>query len=169
MAKRRSSVRQEEMRRIIEAWKAQGGRWPATSAEIARFAIHNHLYTAQSLALLCGRELARAMREEYIKDDLGRPVRKLHAAKVSERDEDGSRTQRTLWGDIETADRIFMEASFQQRRTQIVGDCYQLNNDMDYYNGRHPAEPPIMLPFDFTDDVAERNLPTEYAPRRPES
>ena len=127
MGKGRSSFRQEEMRRIITAWKAGGGRWPATTAEIARFAVHNHLYTSQSLALLCQGELARAMREEYVKDSVGRPVRKLHAAKVSEHDENGARTQRTLWGDIETADRIFMEASFQQRRTQIVGDCCRAN------------------------------------------
>jgi hypothetical protein len=167
MSKRHSSFRKEEMRRIIEAWKASGGRWPATSAEIARFAIHNHLYNSQSLALLCARELARSMREEYTKDESGRSVRKLHAVKITERDESGKKTQRTLWGDEETFDRMFMETSFQQRRTQIVGDCCQLDNDVEYRNNRHPDELPIKMSYDFTDDVAEHNMPTEYCPQAP--
>lgn len=165
MAKRRSSFRREEMKRIIEAWKAQGGRWPATVGEISRFAVHNNLYSSQSLALLCARELARAMREEYVKDDSGRPVRKLHAVKITERDENGRKTQRTLWGDEETFNRHFMETSFQQRRTQIVGDCCQLDNDVAYRNSRRQDEPPIRMSYDFTDDVAEHNMPTEYCPR----
>ena len=38
---------------------------------------------------------------------------------------------------------------------------------MDYYNGHHLDEPPIQLSNDFTDDVAERNMPTEYVPNPP--
>jgi hypothetical protein len=165
MGRPRSSMRQEEMRRIIEKWKASGGRWPATTAEIARFAIHNNLYNPQSLALLCARELSRTMREENIKGNAGRTVRKLHAVKVTEPDESGKPTQRTLWGDDETFDRLFMETSFQQRRTQIVGDCCQLDNDVEERNSRHTDEPPIKMSFNFTDDVAEHNMPTEYCPR----
>jgi hypothetical protein len=154
MKKRHASVKQQELMRIIEEWKAAGGSWPASAIAIADFAVRRGLYgTRPQLTQICARELSRAMRQEHIKDVLGCPVRRLHAARFTEVGPDGVLRQRTLWGDIDTADRDFMEVAFAQRRDQIVGDCQQLSNDVNYYNRRHPNEAPIQLYFDFRDDL----------------
>jgi hypothetical protein len=49
-----------------------------------------------------------------------------------------------------------MQVALQQRRQQIVGDCYQLKMDTDSYNENRNPGPPIQLDLDFRDDVAER-------------
>ena len=69
--------------------------------------------------------------------------------------------------DIRRADRKFMERAFQQRRRQIVGECRQLNVDVDSYNDGHPTEKPIQLLLDFTEDVIELAQPTDYRPNNP--
>jgi hypothetical protein len=118
---------------------------------------------------VCASELSKAMREDYIVDEFGKPVRRLHSARIGERGADGEFIQQNLWGDIRTADRDFMEVSFQQRRNQIVGECRQLQNAIDYFNRKHPEDEPIQFIFDFTDDVIEGNMPVEYRPpRRPQ-
>lgn len=155
--------------RIVKAWEAAGNKWPAPSKAIAEFAIANNLWATHrgQLVKVCARELARAMREDYIVDELGRPVRRLHAARMGERDENGEWVQQTLWGDIRQMDRDFMEVSFQSRRGQIVGDCRQLQNDIDFFNRRHPENEPIQFVLDFTDDVTEAGMPASYRPARP--
>jgi hypothetical protein len=60
-----------------------------------------------------------------------------------------------------------MERAFQQRRRHIVGECRQLKNDVDSWNDGRSNEEPIQLLLDFTEDVAEISLPTEYRPNRP--
>jgi hypothetical protein len=169
MARRITRTLKEEMMQIVEAWKSSGGRWPAPVGEIVDFAIRNRLYnTPTRLRQLCARDLTEAMREEYVTDSQNRPVRKLHAARITDTDEDGGTIQRTLWADIDTAPRKFMELAFRQRRGQIVGDCRQLSNDVRYYNSKHPDEKPIQMCFDFRDDVAEADQPSEYV-QSPES
>src|SRR4051794_17434953 len=122
MGRRTRSTLQSEVMRIVEAWRADGGRWPATTSEIASFALQNGLYSATSrLKQLCARELAKAMREEYFTSEHGKVVRRLHAARFADPEGDGKK-QRTLWADIDSSDREFMEVAFQQRREQIVGD-----------------------------------------------
>ena len=163
MAKRISATLKDEMMQIVDAWKARGGKWPAPVADIVDFAIRNRLYNVPArVRQMCARDLTEAMREVYFPDSRGRPVRKLHAARIADVDEDGHKTQRTFWDDIETASRDFMEVAFQQRREQIVGDCRQLNNDVEYYNSKHPGERSVQLYFDFRDDVAEGDQPGEY-------
>ncbi|KAK0360602.1 hypothetical protein LTR94_026679, partial [Friedmanniomyces endolithicus] len=63
--------------------------------------------------------------------------------------------QLSLWADIDTAPREFLEKSFGQRRQAIVGDCFQIKQDIDHFNDEHPGEQPIQIILDFTDDVAE--------------
>ncbi len=108
------------------------------------------------------------MRESYLTDDNGRPVRKLHAARFHQKDKEGKETQMTLWADIDTADKAFMEVAFQQRREQIVGDCRQLKTDVDYYNTRRPKDQVRQPCFDFTDDMEESEMPDEYRPQSQE-
>lgn len=142
----------EQLQRIVELYRNSGKSWPASSSEIAEWAVAHDLFAlSRGIAVSqCAEMLARAMREEYITDSKGRIVRKYHAARMRR---DGR--QQTLWAELETASRPHMELAFAQRRQQIVGDCRQLKTDVDSYNDRHPSERAIQLAFDFTNDLAE--------------
>ena len=61
----------------------------------------------------------------------------------------------TFWADIETAPREHMVAAFSQRRTQIIGDCFQLKTDVDCFNNLRSTEEQIQMELNFTKDVAE--------------
>jgi hypothetical protein len=144
-----------QLRHIISQYKAAGEIWPATTRQIASWAIRQGLWGPQKSAVvgLCAEQLARAMRGEFFIDPQGRNVRAKHAARISR---DGE--QLVLWDDIRTASREHMGLAFQQRRHQIVGDCRQLKVDVDSYNeNRNPGEP-IQLVFDFRLDLMEREL-----------
>jgi hypothetical protein len=149
---------------IIRTWEKSGGKWPASADQIAEFALDHKLWDTPKSRMrrLCARELARVMREDYLLDERGRPVRRLHAALRTGQDDEGNNTQRMLWDDIRTADRDHMEVAFQLRRQQIVGDCRQLQIDAEYFNNRHLSEKPIQLCFNFMQDLAERDQPTQY-------
>lgn len=75
--------------------------------------------------------------------------------------------QLTLWADIDTAPRVFMEKSFAQRRKAIVNDCYQAKQDVDHFNAERGDSRPIQFVLEFADDVAEmeaaRNLDGKVA------
>ena len=142
----------EQMQDIVTKYINSGEQWPATTHEIAAWAINHHLWATQSTAIIniCAEQLARAMREEYIVDPQGHAVRAKHAARV---ERDG--TQLVLWDDIRTASRQHMQIAFQQRRHQIVGDCRQLKADVDSYNENNNEGKPIQMVFDFTLDLVE--------------
>jgi hypothetical protein len=142
----------EQMQDIVTKYINSGEQWPATTHEIAAWAINHHLWATQSTAIIniCAEQLARAMREEYIVDPQCRAVRAKHAARV---ERDG--TQLVLWDDIRTASRQHMQIAFQQRRHQIVGDCRQLKADVDSYNENNNEGKPIQMVFDFTLDLVE--------------
>jgi hypothetical protein len=148
----------EQMQRIVQKYRETGEAWPATSHQIAAWAIRNGQWEAYRATMIdiCADHLARAMREEYIKDPQGRTVRAKHAARI---EKDGE--QLVLWADIRTASREHMVVAFQQRRRQIVGDCRQLKADVDSYNdNRNPGEP-IQMIFNFTFDLEELELVAE--------
>src|SRR5262245_43978291 len=90
------------------------------------------------------------MREECITDAQGLRVRAKHAATLLK-----GEVQLTLWDDIRTTDRFYMEVTFQQRRQQIVGNCKQLKTDVDSFNDNNKQNAVIQLTLDFTNDVAE--------------
>lgn len=145
----------EQLQHIVNRYIEAGGEWPATTREIAFWAINNKLWGPQRSKIIdiCAEQLAHAMREEYITDPQGRKVRAKHAARISG-------TQQVLWDDIRTASREHMQAAFQQRRQQIVGDCRQLKLDVDSYNENKNDSKPIQLILDFTLDIAEAELET---------
>lgn len=142
----------DQMRGIAEKYVKAGEPWPATTRQIATWAIREGLWQPQPSALIdrCADELARAMREDYITDPQGRRVRAKHAARMEDHGE-----QITLWADIRTASREHMTTALQQRRQQIVGDCWQLKCDADSYNENMKPVKAIQIVFDFTDDMAE--------------
>jgi len=137
---------------IVERYIAAGHEWPTTSKRIAEWAIQNKEWTAPhaSLVNLCADQLARTMSEQYITDSQGRRVRAKHVVRT----QDGSK-QLYLWDDIRTANHEHMEIAFQQRRQQIVADCFQLKTDVDSYNENRKPESPIQMVFDFTYDLIE--------------
>lgn len=95
-------------------------------------------------------DMARALREEYKTDEHGRRYRVNHAVRITK---DG--VQFSLWAELTTAPRPYMEKAFAQRRKQIVGDCVQLKVDVDVYNTVNSGAPPIQMIFDFTEDLEE--------------
>lgn len=99
-----------------------------------------------SVVSQCAEALSNAMRDEHIIDPQGRIVRAKHAARIK---------QEVLWADIRTAPRHHMEVAFKQRRRAILGDCRQLNLDVDSFNENRAPHNPIQLIFDFTNDLLE--------------
>lgn len=142
----------EEMQKIANRYMKSGQPWPATSRDIAHWAITSGLWepSRSSLVDQCADQIARAMREEYIRDPQGRSVRAKHAARILVHGE-----QQTFWGDMRTAGRDHMEIAFQQRRQQILGDCRQLKVDADSFNENVNEEAPLQMCFDFTLDLEE--------------
>ena len=142
----------EQLRRIANKFLVGRDGVPATTKEIAAWAIQNRLWQPQPAAMIqqCADEFSRALREEYIKDPQGRKVRSKH---VATRIKNGELFP--LWGDIRTAPREHMEIAFQQRRQQVVGDCRQLKADVDSYNQNYNIGEAIQLVLDFTSDVEE--------------
>lgn len=150
----------DQMREIANKYYG-AGNGPATSREIAAWAIHNGLWHPQPSTLVnqCAEELSRAMREEHVTDAQGRSVRSKHVARI--KGPDGQ--TRFEWADIRTAPPAFMRTSLQQRRQQIVGDCRQLKVDVDSYNENAKPERPIQIVFDFTRDLEELEQQGEAA------
>ncbi len=142
----------QQMQLIVSQYQEAEQPWPATSKQIAAWAVGKGLWRQHPSAVIsqCAEELSRAMREEYIIDGQGRSVRAKHAARIS-----GGSEQIVLWADIRTAPREHMELAFQQRRRQIVGDCRQLKVDVDSFNDNANIGQTIQLILDFTYDVAE--------------
>lgn len=138
------------LQRIVNDYMASG-RSVATAREMAAWAVHNNLWKPRPADVInqCAEQLSRAMREEYIVDPQGRTVRAKHAARME---------QIVLWADIRTAEPRHLEIAFKQRRQQILGDCRQLQRDVDSFNQNRQPSKPIQIVFDFTNDLEEEAL-----------
>ena len=142
----------KELQKLVRAYMESGQAWPASTHDIAKWAVNKGLWRPQPSAVIdqCANQLAKAMREEHIIDPQGRLVRAKHVAKMERNGE-----QVALWEDIRTASRQHMEIALKQRRQQIVGDCKQLKTDMDSFNENRNLGKPIQMVFDFTLDLEE--------------
>lgn len=149
------SIKTRQLQKIVNDYWMSGEKWPATSAEIARWAVATHRYdlSRPTVERHCARELAQAMREEYFIDSAGRRVRAKHPARVKRNGQ-----QLTLWDDIRTAPRLHMQMAFKMRRNRIASECKQVKTDVDSYNDAHPEDEPIQMILDFTYDVEEMEL-----------
>ena len=116
-------TKNEQLQAIAKEYQSAGQKWPASTREIAEWAIKTERWVPHPSAIVnqCAEELSRAMREEYVRDSQGRKIRTKHAATYQNGTE-----QLVLWDDIRTASHKHMERAFQQRRQQILGDCKQL-------------------------------------------
>jgi hypothetical protein len=141
-----------QLQTIVKDYRQSGQPWPASSADIARWALRNNRYyiAIPAIERVVRRDISQAMREEYITDFKGRRVRAKHPAKAERNGE-----AIMLWDDIRTAPRSHMEMAFSHRRNHIVGECHQIKVDVDSYNDSHPKERPIQMVLDFTQDVEE--------------
>ena len=150
--RRGSATFYETLQKHKDEYFHETGKTLATTRELAVWAIKTERWEPPPDLIIrkCREDYARALREEYITDSSGQPVRVNQAARrvVDNR-------QGTFWGDIRTIPRKHMEAASAQRREQIVGECRQLDRDERYYNDNHPDEVPLQMYFDFRDDVHE--------------
>lgn len=153
----------DAMFNIVSQFLADGGTEPIDLDELARYAINTGQWTkhGRSLLQLCKRDLSRAFREQYHTDPQGRQVRTYHAATSHVTGGE----QRVFWADLRTAPPEHIELAFQQRRSQIVGDCRQLKMDVDSYNENNGHGALFQLVLDFTEDIAELEQPTQYIPK----
>ncbi|OHB59297.1 MAG: hypothetical protein A2167_05710 [Planctomycetes bacterium RBG_13_46_10] len=137
--------------------------WPATSKDIAAWAIRNNMWEAPQVSKIdiLAKRISDAMRQEYFTDPQGRRIRKFHALRDIKILPDGTHKQLTFWIDLD-ADFIEVKTAFQQRRMGILGDCRQLKTDVDSYNDNNKYNLTIQMVFDFTEDLIELEQPQEY-------
>jgi len=150
---------------IVDLYRREVTTEPVELIVVARWAIAHGLWQQSQRSpeeVLAG-EIGQALREQYFVDPQGRRVRRKHARRIEELLSDGSPKQRVFWDDITTAEPEHMQASLQQRRRLILSDCQQLKSDVDSYNENYnKTGVPVQTSFDFTEDMAEAELPTEY-------
>lgn len=163
MSKTTTKNYSDAMLDIVHQYLRVGGTEPIDLDELARYAIANDLWMKHrsTLVQLCKRDLSRALREQFHSDPQGRQVRTFHATKSHS----AGGEQQVFWADLRTAPLEHVELAFQQRRSQIVGDCRQLKIDVDSYNENNVKGGRYQLLLDFADDVAELEQPTLYKPK----
>lgn len=142
----------EQMQSIFDRFTTEVSSDPVSLDEVAAWAIDRGLYRPEPRDILkiCRDALADSLRQEKRVDAKGRKYRAKHSVRQSIGGQ-----QLSLWADIDTAPRSFMEKSFGQRRKAIVGDCFQIKQDVAHFNDINPNEEPIQMIIDFTEDVAE--------------
>ncbi len=145
----------EQLQNLWHRYERANGGIPAAPREVVEWALRKGLLEAPRFdprdAL--AEEMARALREEYKTDANGRRYRVNHAIRITK-----GGVQMSLWASLDSAPRDHMVKAFAQRRRQIVGDCIQLQTDVDVYNERHENAEPIQMVLDFTEDVAEAKV-----------
>jgi len=141
----------EQLLKIVEDYRASGAPWPATKVQMAEWAVANDRYQlTRGMAVgQCAEKIARAMGLEHVKDKKGRSVRKYYAAAIRE---NGQLVMK--WDDL-NAERPFMEVAAANRRNQVLGQCWQIKNDIDSYNERRCPDRPIQMDFNFNVDLEE--------------
>jgi hypothetical protein len=143
----------ERLQQLFRKYEHEHDHAPTSARAVVEWAVAEGklaLPVIDPLDVLAG-QMARALREEYATDKDGRRFRLNHAVRITK-----NGVQTTFWGILGFAHRSHMERAFSQRRDQVIGDCLQLQNDVDAYNAMNALEKPIQLILDFTDDVAEK-------------
>ena len=147
-------TKRQQMQAFLRYYREQTGESEIDMHKVAEFA-HGMGWQmprpADPLSLLAA-EFSQAAREEIRKDQkTGRPYRVNHAYPIKQGTE-----IIYLWVDIEDAPRRPMQKALVNRREQMVGDALQINLDAEHWSNINPAEQPIVMPLDFTDDVEWR-------------
>jgi len=150
------STKNERLQAIWHRYETERQHRPSSAREAVQWAVDEGLLRLPRIDpydVLAG-DMADALREEIQTDHRGRRYRVNHAVRVTK-----GGVQYTFWAMMNYAPHEHMEKAFGQRREQIIGDCVQLRTDVDVYNEMIRGQrPPIQMPLDFTDDVAERMI-----------
>jgi hypothetical protein len=156
----------EMLQSLVEEYRDSGEEWPATTKQIAMWAIRSRRWQppTKNLVTQCASEIAAAMRQEFYADPQGRRVRAKHPYVVMGELSDGTYEQLYLWIDVhdDTARPREIEMAFQYGRKLIVGDCRQLKTDVDSYNDNNKHGHYVEVDFDFTPDLEEAAQATVY-------
>ena len=156
----------EFLQQLVEQYRAAGEEWPATTKQIAMWAIRSRLWQppTKNLVSQCAAEIGTAMRQEFYTDPQGRRVRSKHPYIAHAELSDGTYEQLYLWIDVHdnTAESEEIEMAFKYGRKLIVGDCKQLKNDVDSYNDNNTLGHYVELDFNFEPDLEEAAQPTAY-------
>jgi len=153
----------EQNQKIVTRYREAGQPWPASSLDIARWAIAKRLWEIHPAKIVrqCADQIADAMRQEYITDPQGRRVRVKHVAPYNEEGQTSFK-----WDDMRSATHLHMQTSFAYKRQLIVSDCWQLKLEIDSYNENFNKAKPIQSIFDFSDDLAELEIQAKEHPRQ---
>lgn len=149
------ATKDQEMQFWIAKYKADTGKKEVMMHDVAEYMLARGWPAPKPLSPgeILAKELARAARNEYVKDGAtGYSVRKNHALRF--KNEDGA--QLAFWVEIHEASRPQMWQSMTNRREQMVGDAFQLTIDSEYWNRINPKEEPIQIELDFGFDVELR-------------
>jgi hypothetical protein len=146
------ATRQERLQQAWHRYDGDKGHQPTSARQAVEWAVAAGLLDLPQIDpydVLAG-DMADAL--EIQTDEQGRRYRVNHAVRVTK-----GGVQYAFWGALGFAPHSHMERAFAQRREQIVGDCLQLETDVDVYNDLNRGKQvEIQLILDFTDDVAER-------------
>ncbi|WP_347989818.1 hypothetical protein [Methylomonas sp. AM2-LC] len=147
------------VRDYIELYKKEVGDNPLIDPqELAAWAYHKGLHKPNTKTIidLIAKDISQVFREEYRTDKNGQRYRAKHA--VTSRKDNKTLS---IWADMDdpNAPHEHFQKSFAQRRSQIVGDCFQLKTDADVYNENIKPNDPIQIVLDFTFDVEELQQP----------
>ncbi|QNQ10412.1 hypothetical protein [Sphingomonas alpina] len=142
----------EQMQAIFDRYTEEVSSDPVSLDEVAIWAIDRGLYrpAPRDIVKIFRDALADSLRQEKRVDAKGRKYRAKHSMRTWVKGQ-----QLSLWADIDTAPRSFLEKSFSQRRKAIADDCFQIKQDVDHFNDEHLDEEAIQMVIDFTEDVAE--------------
>lgn len=162
---RRGEMSSEQLQHLYQQYEAETGAEELDMKKVAAWAIGKGLWKSPPYdpVKACAKALSRAAREEYYVDPQGREVRKRHCYVMI--DESGQKFWH--WVDIITAKPDPMHRSLQWRRRNALGDVSQLARDLESYNENNKYGAQLQMSFNFDEDLAEANQPTEY-PERPD-
>jgi len=159
-------TKREQLLRIKDAYRTEHGNLPATSREMADWAVATGRYKLPPFATerRCAEELSDAMALEMMSVSEGRRVRTMHTW----RDE----KQGNLWDHIHTITLPNFQLSLAFQRNCAYGIVRQAKIDMDYFNNDlHPDGPAAQMSFNFEKDLADEGLlnfsSSEHEPRGP--
>lgn len=157
------STKGEHFRALVAEYLDTGGKQPVDPVLVAEWAIQKGKLDPPRVdpKRVLAKEISRALRQELHKDAKNRLVRTNHAIRRTQVSDDGAKVQHYLWSSMEKASQEHMEEAFGDRRHQILGDCKQLKTDTDSFNDFH-AKRPVPFSANFTEDLEELELSTEY-------
>jgi len=125
---------------MIDIKNAYPGEWPATSKDIATWAVTAGHWEMDSVSQIkaCAKALSVAMRTMKHEDPQGRHVRTMAAARRETLSADGETTQEFFWADVRASQHYeHVAKSFRFRSNQVEGDIHRLREDIESYNANY--------------------------------